>query len=91
MHPASHHQQCYFGIRRNVRLAESLAAANGLADRIAAENQQLQAEAAVRERDDFEVGEFLRRDLAERRHALVELAERKQEVSVSQCAVKCEI
>lgn len=70
---------------RNGRLSESLTAANELTDRVAAENQQLQRDASERERENFEVGEYLRKDLADRKRELAELNDHKQEVWLSLC------
>lgn len=66
-------------VLENGRLSESLTAANELTERIAAENQQLQRDASERERENFEVGEYLRKDLADRKRELAELNEHKQE------------
>ena len=71
---------CYCGRDRNTRLAESLTAANELGDRVAEENRVLQQEARARERDSFEVGEYLRQELADRKREDAELKERLAEV-----------
>ena len=65
---------------RNGRLEESLTAASELSNRVAAENVQLQRDASERERENFEVGEYLRKDLADRKRELAELRDAKQEV-----------
>lgn len=59
--------------RRNARLAEALAAATQLGERVAADNRNLEAEARVRDRDTFEVDEYLRQDLAECARQIAEL------------------
>ena len=65
---------------RNGRLEEQLTAPNELSNRIAAENVQLHRDASERERENFEVAEYLRKDLADRKRELAELRDAKQEV-----------